>query len=316
MQKFKSLEDTFVYRHLNGSNGLSNSIMGTLKEGRTLDSKDVEEAFMTINKNFKYPLKYDVMKEFETKGLVLLYAPEKIRIPTCLPFFLTKNNNGVVSVVNVDIYGKMNKETGSVNIDAKKLYCMMEGAYFARKYFRHHQELSKRNVIITDGSSIYANMFTRVLNKRYALNIDRSKMHKVIFLASKFYMINILQMKDSETVTNYALKNCVNGNPFILKEVDSLLTEEDYKDLSSFVRALTKEELGLGMGDLTVRGYLEQYINMYDASALMALEHFAYFMYTVLSALNGAFINNQYILDDIIEKHGAKLYNDMMSVGK
>jgi hypothetical protein len=312
---FKSLESTFIYQHLNGSNGISNGVMKALKEGKILSKANLEEAFMIINKNFKFPLKYKILEEVDSGDIVLLFTPDNVRIPVCMPFFLTRNSQGkVVAVVVVDSYGKMDKETSNVTIDPKKLYCIMEAAYLAKTYYFHSNELSKRNIVISSGSSIYSNMFARVLNKKYALNVDKSKLHKVLFLASKFYLINILGMPNNEMTMNYAMKNCVGGNPFILKEVNDYLEEEDYKDLSTFIQALTKPQLGIGLGDLTVRAYLEQFISMYDPAALFALEYFPYFMYNVLSVTNGAYINNQYILEDIVEKHGPKLYADVITV--
>lgn len=312
---FKSLESTFIYRHLNGSGAISNGVMKALKEGQVLSKANMEEAFIIINKNFKFPLKHRVLDEVDKGDIVLLYSPKTVRIPTSMPFFLTKNAQGkVVAVVIVDTYGKMNEENKNVNIDPKKLYCMMEGAYLAKSYYFHHEEISKRNVIITNGSSIFANMFARVLNKKYALNVDKSKLHKVLFLASKFYLINMLGLKDNEMTANYALRNCIGGNPYTLREVNEILTEEDYKDLSTFLQALTRPELGIGLGDLSVRGYLEQYINMYDASALLALEYFPYFVYNVVAVTNGAYINNQYILEDIVEKNGPKMYTDLVNI--
>jgi hypothetical protein len=55
---------------------------------------------------------------------------------------------------------------------------------------------------------------------------------------------------------------------------------------------------------------------MYDHSALLSLEYFPYFLYNVLSVTNGAYINNQYVLEDIIEKHGPKLYADVITVNR
>jgi hypothetical protein len=255
------------------------------------------------------------MDEVERGDILLLFSPSTVRVPTCMPFFLTKNSSGkVVAVVLVDMYGKMDPESKVVNIDAKKLYCMIEAAYLAKVYFNNSNEIMKRNVLITDGAAIYSNMFTRVLNKKYALNIDKSKLQKVLFLSSKFYLINILGLQDSEMTTNYALRNVKNSNPIIIRELNNLVETEDFKDLSSFLKLLAKPELGLGMGDLSVRSYLEQFINMYDASALLALEHFAYFMYNVISVTNGAYINNQYILEDIIDRHGARMYADLLTV--
>lgn len=309
----KSLEDTFIYKHLNSSDGISKGALSALTQGIPLSKANVEEAFFIINKNFKYPLKLKVMEAVEDGLIKLVYSPSKTRLPTCLPFFLTKDNSGrIVAVVLVDMYGKLNTETSIVNIDAKKLYCIMESALLARAYFTHAQEISKRSIIINSGSSIYSNLFTRVLNKRYALNVDKSKMNKVLFLASKFYMINVLGLSNNESVMNYAIKNCPNANPFSLKEINDMVADEDYKDLSTFIAKLKDPELGLGFKDLTVRGYLESYITMYDASALLALEHFSYFLYTIMSVVNGAYLNQQYVLEDIVDRHGAKIYADLL----
>lgn len=318
MEKFKGLEQTFIFQQVNAANGLTTAIGKSLAEGRVLDKKDLEEAFLQINKNFKYPLKYAVLKAFEEKRMILMYAPKGVRIPTYLPFFLTRPHAGgqITAVVNVDIYGKMDEDTGEVTIDAKKLYMMMEGALMAITYYDHHHQLSKRNRVITDGSIMYANMFTRVLNKRYALNIDASKMNKVIYLASKFYLINIIGMKDGDAVMNYAIQNCRNANPYILREIDGALTEDDFANLSTFIQALAKPALGLGMADLHVRGYMEQFIRMYDGSALLALEYFPFFFYTINAALGASFINNHIIFDDIIDKHAAKLYNDLATLAE
>jgi hypothetical protein len=70
------------------------------------------------------------------------------------------------------------------------------------------------------------------------------------------------------------------------------------------------------MGDLAVRTYLENYIHMYESSALLALESFPYFLYNVISVTDGAYINNQYILEDIVDNNGTKIYADLMNLDR
>jgi hypothetical protein len=314
---FRSLEDTYIFQNLNKNGAISANIGKILQHGTVLSQKNLEEAFMIINKNFKFPLKYKVLDQVNTHDIVLMFSPDNARLPTCMPFFLTRDKSGkIVAIVIVDMYGTMDKETGNINIDAKKLYCMMESAYLSKLCFMNGSQVATRNVIITNGSAIYANMFTRVLNKKYALNVDKSKMHKVLFLASKFFMINILGAPDNEMTNNYAMRNCLNGNPFVLKEISDMLKPEDYKDFASFIQALTKPELNLGMGDLAVRTYLENYIHMYESSALLALVSFPYFLYNVISVTDGAYINNQYILEDIVDNNGTKIYADLMNLDR
>ena len=311
---FKSLESSFIYNHLNRSNGLTDNIAALLHSGKVLTKEELDEPLMIITKNFKFPFKYKVLDAFESGEIKVIYG-DKIKLPTCLPFFLTKSkSNKIIAVVVANIYGTYDEQNKSLKIDPKKLYCIMESAYLAKLCYINSKQLSTRTLLLSGGSSIYSAMFTRVLNKKYALNVDKSKMNKVIFLSSKFYLINIMGLQDSDMVFNYAIKNCVNGNIYSLKEVNDMLTIDDYASIETFIQALSRPELGLRLKDLTVRNYLEAFINMYEASCLLSLESFYYFMYNIFSVTNGAYINNQYVLEDIVGNTGVKIYNELVSL--
>ena len=312
---FKTLEDSFIYQMLNKDGLIHKNIAKILTSGTVLSKENVEEPFMIINKNFKFPLKYKIFQEIENGVINMVFSPDNAKVPTSMPFFLTKNSHGdVVAIVILDTYGTIDKDKKNVNIEPKKLYCMLEGAHFSLACYHFSQQIPTKTSVITNGSAIYANMFTRVLNKKYALNIDKNKLHKVLFIASKFYLINILGLQDNEMAFNYSIKNCPNGNHFILKEFNDLIPTIAFTDISTFISTLSKEETGLGFKDLTVRGYIESFINMYDGSALLSLESFPYFLYNVFAVTNGAYINNQYILEDIVDNNGAKIYTDLMNL--
>ena len=222
----------------------------------------------------------------------------------------------VYLLVDTSIYGTYDEETSSLSIDAKKLYCMMESAYIARVCFLNDKALSTRNVLLSYGSNIYANMFVKVLNRKYSLNIDKSKLHKVTFLASKFFLYNLVGLRNHDLLFNYSIKNCPNGNMYSLKDVDELNNDEDFESLDKFIELLASKRLGLNLKDLTIRNYLESYIHMYYESALMSLESLPYFLYNVISVTNGSYINNQYMLETIVDTMGAKIYNDIINLDK
>lgn len=312
----KSLNSTFIYNHLNRSNGITDNIAGLLSKGKVITPKQLEEPLMIIMKNFKFPLKFKIMNAVNDGTIQIRYAVGT-KLPTCIPFFLMNGPSGKpISVVSVDIYGSYDEDTDSVRIDPKKLYCMLEAAYLARLIYIKQKQLVTRSTILSGGSDIYSAMFTKVLNKKYSLNIDKSKMHKVLFLSSKFYLINILGLIDSDMVFNYAIKNCPNGNLYTLKEINDIVPNNAYDNLETFITALKDPQLSLGFKDLTVRGYLEAFINMYEASNLLSLESFPYFLYNVISVTNGGYINNQYILEDIVGNTGGKIYNDLLVLDK
>lgn len=315
--RYKSLEDTFIYKFMNHGNVMSNNILKILNSGLQLKSSHIEEQLLRIKKNFKYPLKYKILEEFENEDIILMYSPKNVSIVSSIPFFLTKNNSGrVVAVVVVDLFSTFDEKNNVIDIDAKKLYTLMEGAYFAKMYFQFTKQIVTRSTVIKNGSEIYSAIITRVLNKKYALNLDKNKLNNVIYLTSKFYLVNVLGLEDNEMTKNYALANCTNANPFTLEEVDKSFNPDGFKDFGSFIKALDDKDMNLKLKDLQVRTFLEAFINMYDATMLLALESFPYFLFNILSVNNGAYFNNQYILEDIVDIKGAKIYADLSSVSK
>jgi hypothetical protein len=287
--------------------------------GNKIQPEQIEDSMITIKKNFKFAMKNTVLNMYEKGEIVLMISPNNIKLPTCMPFILTKDKTGrIIGVIDCGIYGTLDKDTDDLKIDPRKLYCIMEGAAFAKINYENSTAVSSRSPIITNGSIIYSTMFTRVLNKQYALNLDKSKLHKIILLSSKFFMINMLGMKDNDTTYNYALKNCHNANPLILEELNDSYPIENFNDISTFINSLSKvdKKNGVYFKDLTPKSYFEAYMNMYDSSALLGLESFPYFMYNVAAVVNGGYLNNQYILTDIVDTYGSKMYVSMMDIGK
>lgn len=302
--KLKSLQDTYIYKQLNSGNQITNSITHALQHGIQIDKTNLEEPFIVINKNFKFPLKYPVLKALE-EGDIILMRVEGKPLPPAMPFFLTKLGNKVVAVISISTYGTFRADTKQVDIDPKTLYCLLEGAYIARKMTLDVKGITSRAASLS--SEIYARMFVRILNKKYALNTDRSKMNKVIFIVSKFFLINILGLANDSMTTNYAMKNCVQVNQITIRELDDNIDPSVYTSLPNLIQFLEQN----GFSGLTVRGFMEQWIYMFGPAALLSLESYPYFIYNINSVTTGSYINNQYILEDIVGQNGSKIYVDL-----
>ena len=92
----KSLDSTFIYQNLNKNNALTKNITGLLLNGVKVKPEQIEEAIMLIRKNFKFAMKNTVMNMYDNGDIILMTSPSNIKLPTCLPFVLTKNKNGRV----------------------------------------------------------------------------------------------------------------------------------------------------------------------------------------------------------------------------
>lgn len=310
----KAISDTFLYRNMNKGGELQNTVIKILKDSTPLVPTDLDEALIIINR-YKFPLKAEVLDSFANDEIRLVYPTLNTKLPSYMPFFLTKDHGKIVSIIDASVYGTKNAD-GKFRIDPKKLYCLMEGAYLSRLYYMHENAIKQKSKILMKGASMYSSMFTRVLNKQFSINVDKDKYQKILFLASKFYLINVIGLKDGDMVFNYAIKNTTSLSVPVLNDIHETFDEKYFKDFASFIEGLVinSDRLNLGLEELTARGFIETYIMMYDSAALLALEYFPYFVYNAICVINGAYINNQKLLEQVIGNDAAAFYSDLIMI--
>lgn len=309
MQNMKSLRDTFIFSQMNEGGYIDKKLELFMNPNSAIvaTSSMLEEPLMRINKTFKYPAKMAVLEGFKNGALVPLVLQKGVndRMPISIPFLVNKDRTK--ALVFIDNYAQPNSQ-GDINIDHKKLYCLMESAYFAL------QGIPRNNsVIINKGSLIWAHIFTKVLNKKFALNTDRNALNKVIFLASKYFLTNIIGMKDQSTVFNYALKNCNSATEILMKDIDAEFTPDTFENIATFLTKLANVPFKFvsGFEKITVRDYISSFAEMYGQSTLFALETLEYFVFMISSVVIGAYLNNQTTLEDMVDTDGAKLYFEL-----
>ena len=308
----KSIRDTFLYGSMNKGSYLDKIIKNAISKAKILKPDDLTFEVNTINKYYKFGMRKAIMDKFEAGILKPVVLPPGVneRIPASVPFMLYGSTE-IGAYVFIDNHAQYNKTTDTYSIDPKKLYCLLESAYIATLVQKNARVLSINNTMASEGSAIFAHMFIRVLNKKYALNVDRRAYAKVLFLAAKFFMLNVLGMKDSESVTNYALKASDADNPMMMKELEQRFDDANAsKDIAAFVRFIKENAymISQSLAELTLRDYLTDFVNIYQSSTIFALEHLSYFLFVVDSVILGAYLNNQAVLEDVVGKSGAKLY--------
>lgn len=312
----KSVRTTFLYESMNKSNYTDKIIRLAISKGRKLAVKDLAFEVATIQKYYKFPMKKQVMDAFE-EGLLkpIVFPPGiKEKVPTCLPFMLYASGAKIGAYVFIDNYKSYNKKDDTYSIDPKKLYCLLESAYMGIIIQKHFSAVSKATYLCSEGSDIFAHIFIRVLNRKYALNIDQRAYAKVLYLAAKFFLINVLGMNDDDVTNGYALKVAKGSTDIMMREVDMKFAEANaYESIYTFIEAIRENShmLSQSLAELTTREFITDFVAMYHASSLFALEHLSYFMFLISSVVTGAYLHNQAVLEEIVGKSGAKLYTQL-----
>lgn len=300
---YKAISSTYVFKQFQGN--IVNVIQDTITKSDILSEEELQEQVVMINKYIKSGLKLKVMKEFEENKIRLLYAKDGTQKMTSLPFIMTVSNSDINANVIVSTFGSRRKD-GVVNIEYRKLYTLMESAYIAKQVLVNFNRY-KNNSALINSCVMYANMFVKPLNRKFNIHLDRNKENTALFLAAKFYLKNVMEMNNEEIIFNTAMNACKAPNPLLLQEADSIIPDEAFEDLGTFINALKEDKLRIGLSNLTGRGYLESFISQYGGATIFALEMLPYWLFVVNASISSMGLVNNYALEDITERDGAKL---------
>lgn len=301
----KSTNQSYIFNMLNKNNVINNTVKELLR-AEDVEPSSIEEQLMIINKRYNEPLKREVLQAYDEGKIRLKYSKE-IKLPTAMPFILIKASGGVVAVISLSTYSYKLEKSGDMSIDPKKLYTLMESAYIALKYTTNNLRYASASNLLAHGSIMYANMVYNAINKKFNIGMDKKKSELVMYFSAKFFMINVLakNIDAMEIINNTAKKNCKTLSPMVIAEADDEFEIDAYKDISVFMEEVSRV---CDIHGLNVRNFLSTYMQMYGEGTLLGLELFPYFMMNICSAEHGAFMNNQYMFENIIEKDGPKLY--------
>lgn len=310
MAGYKPITSTFLFKNL-GGNVLTGKINDAATKGKRYSERDLMEQFVYIQNYERSLLKQRVLTEFKEGRIELLYA-DNVQVSKLMPFILIPSQIGHKAIIFLNPFCNMRSD-GLLSIRGNLLYTLMESAYLAKNFADNYNSVKNDTLIRQQGALMYANIFIKPINKMFNTNLDTTREGKILFLASKFYLKNVLGIDNDEYIFNVGAKIANRVSPYTLKEVNSLVDEEAYADIGTFVQALGDERLQLGFeGKLQIRNYLFTYISMYGESAPFALESMIYFIFMVNTVRRGAEkVFNQIQLEPIVEKNGEKMLRNL-----
>lgn len=310
MAGYKSITSTFLFKNL-GGNVLTGKINDAATKGKRYTEQDLLEQFVYIKNYERSLLKQRVMTEFKEGKIELIYADD-VQVSKLMPFVLVPSQIGYKAVIFLNPFCNMRSD-GLLNIRGNLLYTLLESAYLSKNFADTYNSVKNDALIRQQGALMYANIFIKPINKMFNTNLDATREGKILYLASKFYLKNVLGVDNEEYIYNVGCKVANRVSPYTLKEIDALVDEEAYTDLGAFIQALGDERLQLGFeGKLQIRNYLFTYISMYGESAPFALESMIYYIFMVNTVRRGADkLFNQIQLEPIVEKSGEKMLRSL-----
>lgn len=308
--KESSIEDSFIYKSFNASNSLIDKLVKYIKTGVLLESSYFEEQYMQMKRSAISPLSKNVIEAYDNGDIELLFSRDS-KIGTSIPFIIRKNEKGkVVATIFIASFATIDKND-NLSIPVKQLYALMESAYVALEMQISPMKIQRNMTLMKLCASVYSQMMLRILNKEYALSLDKTLYDKANYVITRFFLERVWEYPNKELVNAYAtaeLNNLENLDLDMLKhEYDSL----DIKDVNDMISLL--QSISPRMAELNTRYFIERFVNTYHGSSILCIDYLPYVFFVIINIILGSFLISQTALNDVIKntKNINKFYPEL-----
>lgn len=315
---YASLSKSYQWNIMNHDNAITNRVAAAMKDGVQVNLEQVSSTLKIIQNRLRSPLMTQITESLKTGRIVMLYA-DQIKIPLYLPFLIIQPSKG--SFVGVVFLNHCECAPGETeyNVDARKLKASLESCYLALRMVEMDSANNTKLIqpsIVRPATKIYAYSIIECLNKRFSIKLDQTVYNQVMFMISRFFIGTTLGYNpDSATMENFCLYNCTNPDLQSIRMVNDQFVPEDFENIATFITKLASiPELKGRLGKLTVSGFVESYINTYNAPMTLAMESFQYLVFNIISVLQTTYVNNYRMLKNIVGDDGNKLYAQLIAI--
>lgn len=211
------------YLTLSQSSSVSDMIKKSIKEYSVVEldrltSQLVDMANTPVNKG--------AMRLLQGKGshqIKILSSVDRKIVSMALPFATYRSGGMVITNAYLDNVGKVlgDRVTGS----SSNLFALLDAAYVANNCFDTYGELTNRDIMVPL-MNVYTDMVVGVFNVMVHARADKKLSDMITYGARRFFLTNMLQIDDEESVGTIAVKG--------LNNIDQMEYEqavESYKEI-------------------------------------------------------------------------------------
>lgn len=309
---YNQLKDSYMWNMLNKDGQAAQKAMEAKNVGTLLTPSMMPTTISKMRNRLKSPIMKNVFDYINAGKIQMIYTDPSFRVPVYMPFMTildtaAKEAVGLVYMANCKCF----KEETEYTADEYRLKSSLESCYFALKFIekKDSPKLISTN-ILRPATSIYAFMVAESINRKHSIRFDPETYNQVLYILSYFFINTVMGVeRDSGVMDSYCLLQTTNPNLQQIHRVSEQFTGEDYKSIDKMIQKMASiPELQKRVGSLTVSNFTETFINVYDASVLLSLENFSFFVYNVLSTINQTYVNNYHVMKQVMGENGKKLY--------
>lgn len=300
MQAFteSSLSDSTIFQQLNKSAVLLKNIAYAVKNGAELDKSYIEEQYAQAIKTRISPIAGKVLQAYDERKIRLIYT-KAVHISIAIPFIVLDIGGQPTACIFIGEFSPITKDGTALTIEMKRLYTLMESAYIAIHYFTRPEKFIRNAAFVKLHAEIYSAMTMRILNKEYALSLEKDIYDGLNFISAYFFLERILGITNPEICKAYATSCCNNPSQLQLDIMLDGYTNANVTNINELVLFFSKQ--APKMEPLTFRYFFERWISSFGTGACMSIDCFPYLYFVITNVILGSFLINVAGLSEIVK---------------
>lgn len=308
--KIKNFSDTYLYNKGEYEKNLVNFLLTAHRVNKDSDSfKDIAE---DIKKNRTANYFNKVVASPKT-----IFCIGETSLPRAFKVFIGKdiksNSNDLCLFIDVTGIIKENNNSYSYNRqDLGILVSYILAGSHAMMYYANPSKLTNNVGIVENSSMCFAKMVYYIIDY-LRLSADPSMRGKIMYYASKYFQLCVMNKEMGDSVETRALKNAKisEREGQLIEELTLDKIENPYKDYSTFIKSLA----AITKSSLTEEVFLEKWMYSFGAGTHFGVELYPSFANMLIYAYVGAYLNNQKTIEKIVGQDMVDFVNAVNRIG-
>ena len=311
MVETKDYSDTYLYNKGNYENKIFDFIMHC--EFIKTDDPIIQEIADDLKRLKIGALLNKVLKSPNTHICI-----SGLAMPRAFKSFVAKDVRGsskTKKVLYIDLTGIITKEGNTYNYrrgDLSIIASYLMAGMNAMIYYAAPDKIVKNSTIMEDGCKCFSSLIYYIVDY-LRLSGDLKTKGKIIYYASKYYLLNILDKDMSESIDNRAVKLAKiteqekNVIDMMLEQID-----DPYKDITTLAKSisiLTRSE------SFTLDVLVDKWMYHIGVGTQFALEMYPAFANVFIYAYIGAYLNHQKTIEKCVGRPMVTFVDAIIGIG-
>ena len=246
----------------------------------------------------------------------MIFCINKVQLPRAFRVFYGKDPKDKKPKVFIDCTSIMTLDNGIYNLPTKNIDILVSyitAAINQLIYYQDPNRLITRISVIDNGSRCFADLFSYIIDFLRLSSIDNMR-EKCKYLATKYYLTNILGKSDGEDVVEQKALQISSLSKREVEIINMQLEKNWNTNIKTFIDSLAK--LFRIENKLTLDVFIDKWMYIYGMGSHYATELYTSFATMMIYAYVGAYLNNQKTIEKVCGANMISFVKGILEVGE